>query len=113
MMDNQTTTSSLPPELFFSLGRLAAISSLLFIVILVFIIIFLLFYHQRYTSNFGEHELRSETDPTENKIVEFSNLKQYTSTDNNHQLMTTSMNLSQIDINDQKTRSTINLISSK
>lgn len=114
MMNNQTI-SFLPAELFFSMGRLAAISSLLLIVLLVFIIIFLLFYQQRNTSQFDEHELNSETDPSiiENRVLELSNFKQYASTDNNNQLRPSSINSTHTDIDEQKTRSTMNLISSK
>ncbi len=111
MMNNQTITS-VPTELFFSMGRLAAISSLLFIVILVCIVIFFLFYQQRNVSHFDGHELRSETEPTitENKILELSNFKQYASIiGNNFQLI----NSSQSDIDEQKCQSTTNLIFSK
>jgi len=115
MMVNNQTMSYLPAELFFSMGRLAAILSLLFIVIIVLIIIFLLFFQQKNTSQFDEHELYSETDPTiiENRILELSNFKQYASIDNTNHLKSSSINSSRIDINEQKTRSTINLISSK
>jgi len=114
-MNNQTITP-VPTELFFSMGRLAAISSLLFIVLLVFIVIFFLFYQQRNASHFDEYELRSETEPTitENNILELSNFKQYASMiDKNYQLITTSINSSQPDMDEQKYQSTTNLIFSK
>jgi hypothetical protein len=116
IMNNQTLTL-LPAELFFSLGRLAAIFSLLFIVVLVLVIIFLLFFQQRNTSVFDEHELASETDPTviENKTLELANVKQYASTHNNPSMTTaaTSTNSFYSEVNEEKTQSTTSLISSK
>jgi hypothetical protein len=109
MKDNQTI-SLLPDELFFSVGHLAAILSLLFIVVLVLIVIFLLFFQQRNTSGFDDYPVRSESEPTitESKTLELSNFKQYASTDNNQ-----SMNFTQTEIDGEKIRSTTNLISSK
>jgi hypothetical protein len=110
-MNNQTMSA----ELFFSMGRLIAMSSLLFIVILVLFVILILFCHERNTSRFDDHELRSDIDGTvtENKILELSNLKQYASTHRNQLMsMTTSMDSSQPEIDEQKVRSTTNLISS-
>jgi predicted PurR-regulated permease PerM len=113
-MNNQTM-QFLPAELYFSMGRIAAISSLLCIVILALIIIFLLFFQQRQTSRFDEHELQSDTEQsiTENRTLELSNLKQYSSTDIN-QLMTTatSMHSFHSEIDQQLAGSKTNLISS-
>jgi len=114
MMNNQTMPS-LPTEFLLSIGRFAAISSLLFIVILVLMIMFLLFFQQKDFNHFDEHELQSETDSTikENKMLELSSSKQYASTDNNQlMIMTTSMNSFQLEIDEEKTRSITNLISS-
>lgn len=112
-MNNQTI---LPTELFFSIGRLAAIFSLLLIVILALIVIFLLFFQQRYTSTFDEHELASETDPTinENKTLELANIRRYASTHNHPAItITTSISSFQSEFDNEKTHSTTNLISSE
>jgi uncharacterized protein YpmS len=113
-MNNQTM-QFLPAELFFSMGRLAAILSLLFIVIMALVIIFLLFFQQRNTNRSDEQTCHSDTEPTitENRTLELSNLKQYSSIDEHHWMaMTTSMNSFQPEINEQLVGSKINLIAS-
>ena len=108
-MNNQTM-SLLPTELFFSMGHLAAISSLLFVVILILIVIFVLFFHKNLNGNPDERQSRSEIEPsvTENRTLELSNFKQYASTDYNP-----SLDLIRTDIDEETIRSTSNLISSK
>jgi type II secretory pathway component PulF len=108
-MNNQTM-SLLPTQLFFSMGHLAAISSLLFIVIFILIVIFVLFFQKNLNGNYDERQSRSEIEPsiTENRTLELSNFKQYSSNDYNP-----SLDLIRTDTNEEKIRSTTNLISSK
>lgn len=110
-MNNQTM-QFLPTELFFSMGRLAAIGSLLFLVLVVLIVLFLLFFQQRNITRFDGEEFRSDTDIafTENRTLELSNLKHYASTDVNRLLSIHSL---QPQMDEQLTGSTIKLISSK
>ena len=111
-MNNQTM-QFLPTELFFSMGRLAAIGSLLFVVVVVLIILFLLFFQQRNINRLNEHEFRSDTEIafTESRTLELANLKQYASTDVNR-LATTSCQSLRPHIDEQLTGSTIKLITS-
>lgn len=55
-MNQNQTDLLIPTEFFFSVGRLAAISSLLFILLIVLIVIFLLFYQQHRTMKADEQE---------------------------------------------------------
>lgn len=113
---NNETMQFLPAELSFSMGRLAAIGSLLFLVIVVLIVLFLLFFQQRSISRFNEHEFRSDTEVafTESRTLELSHLKQYSSTDVNRlTTMSTSINSLQLPMDEELTGSRIELISSK
>lgn len=100
----------LPTELLFSMGRLTAILSLLLIVILILLVIFLLFFHQRHICEYDENDQPNEVDPTlsENKQLELATFQQYSSTDNNP---TSSINSTNINMNEQMSHSTSNLIS--
>ena len=117
-MSSNQTMSLLPAELFFSMGRLAAIFSLLFILVLVLVIIFFLVYQQRNSTHFDEHELRSETDQSvvENSSLRSGKFKRYASTNSDsheHSMTkTTSMDASNSEFNERKTQSTTNLIAS-
>ena len=118
-MAHNQTMSQLPNELFFSMGRLAAISSLLFVLILILVIIFLLFYQQQNSSSFDEHELRSETDPatTESKALKSGRFLRYASMNSDprsHSITkTTSINSGQFDVDERQTQSTTHLVSSQ
>lgn len=110
MIINNQTMSLLPADLLFSMDRAAAIFSLLFILVIILVVILLLFYHQRNASVFDEHELCNDPDvsSTENKALHPITMKQYASVDKNPSMMMTTT-----DIDEEMTRSTTNLISSK
>jgi hypothetical protein len=99
-----------PTVLSFSMGHLTAIFCLLFIVILILTILFFLFITQKDKPFFNEHELQSDmsTSFNERKSFQHGRFKQYSSTINNP-----SISSFQMDTDDQNTRSTMNLLSSK
>lgn len=106
MLMNNQTDSLVHDELFFSIGRLASIGSLLFILILILVIIFFLFHQEQITTNStDEHELRSDLDgtaTTENKQLKSNRFQQYASTDSGLCRLA-----------EQDSRSTTNLVASK
>ncbi|CAF0953687.1 unnamed protein product [Rotaria magnacalcarata] len=107
-------TKPLPPfGLFVAMGYLPSIFSLLFILILILITLFILFMKHKSSHAFDEHEIRSEESASANELksLEFYRSKQYSSTSNNQQQ--TSMTSFQIDIDEQTTCSTTDLLSRK
>ncbi len=102
----------LPSELYFSMGRLAAIFSLLLIVMLAFVVVFFLFFQQRNTAPPDEREQHSDTEPSimEHRTLELSNFKQYSSIDANQWMAMTALFNSEID--EQLAGSKMNLIAS-
>ena len=111
-MNNQTM-QFMPSELYFSMGRLAAIFSLLLIVMLAFVAVFLLFYQQRNTTRSSdEREQFSDTEPSiiEQRTIELSHYRQYSSIDANQWMAMTA--LYNADIDEQLAGSKMNLIAS-
>ncbi|CAF3007836.1 unnamed protein product [Rotaria socialis] len=107
-------TKSLPPfGLFVAMGYLPSIFSLLLILILILITLFILFMKHKTSRAFDENEIRSDDSASANELksLEFHRSKQYSSTSNNQQQ--TSMTSFQTDIDEQTTRSTIDLLSAK
>ena len=106
-MNNQTKSIS-SSGFVISIGYLASIFSLLFILILILITLFLLFTKQKHSSVFDEHELPSgiSSSTNERKSFQFRQSKQYSST-------YPSSTSFQMDLDDQNTRSTSNLLSTK
>jgi len=111
-MNNQTKSIS-SSEFVIPLGHLAAIFSLLCILILILITLFLLFTKQKNNCVFDEDEVPSGmgTSANERKSFQFRQPKQYSSTISSQPYPSTSS--FQMDIDEQNTRSTINLLSSK
>jgi len=111
-MNNQTKSIS-PPVVIISLGHLASILSLLFILIIILVTLFLLFTKQKNHCVFDEYELPSEitASANERKSFQFRQSKRYLSTTNTQSYP--SISSFQMDIDEQNTRSTINLLSSK
>ena len=112
-MNNQTSKSISSHGLIISLGHLASIFSLLFILILILITLFLLFAKQRNNCVFDDNELPSgmSTSASERKSFPFRQSRQYSSTTNARGNV--SISSFRMDVDDQNTRSTINLLSSK
>ncbi|CAF2562047.1 unnamed protein product [Rotaria sp. Silwood2] len=107
-------TKSIPPfGLFISMGHLTSIFSLLCILILILIALFIIFIKQKDSYVSDEHELPSDmsTSINERKSLDYRRSKQYSSTSNNQQYP--SISSFQIEIDEQNTRSTTNLLSSK
>lgn len=111
-MLNNETISSMPNEFIFAMGYLIAISSLLFMTILVLVIIFLLLFQQRDQFFIDQTELKSDTDlsVTESQAFELEHCKCCIS--NPLVALSTTTSSCQLDIDEQKTESTINLVSS-
>lgn len=109
-MNNQTKSIPSPSGLSLSIGHLASIFSLLFILIIILITLFLFFTKNKYNYGFDEEEL-STNGGNERKSFEFRQTKQYSSTMNSGLYPSTSS--FQMDIDEQNTRSTINLLSPK
>ena len=84
MIKNLTEIHS-STDLFFSLGRLAAISSLLCILIVVLIVIFLLFYWQQPVLGLEETELVSESEQfsDQSRLIKLNSIFKYSSTQSN------------------------------
>lgn len=113
---NNETMQILPAELSFSMGRLAAIGSLLILVLVVLIVLFLLLFQQRNISRIDDREFRSDTDITisENRTLELAHLKQYSSMDGSRlTTMSTSINSLQMPMDEDLTGSRIKLVPSK
>ncbi len=111
-MNNQTTKSIAPHGLVISLGHLASIFSLLFILILILITLFFLFTKRKNNCAFDDNERPSgmRTSASERKSFPFRRSRQYSSMSGQSNPSISSFRM---DIDDQHTRSNINLISSK
>jgi 4-hydroxybenzoate polyprenyltransferase len=111
-MNNQTK-SILPHVLAISMGHLAAILSLLFILMLILLTLCLLFTKRKRNSISNENELSSQasTSINERRSFPFRRSRRYSSTMNSGTY--TPNNSFQLDIDEQNTRSSMNLIPSK
>jgi len=110
-MNNQTKSIISPPVIVISLGHLASILSLFLILIIILVTLFLLFTKKRNNFSFDENELPSEISisANERKSFQFRQFKQYLSTTNTQSYP--SISSFQMDIDEQNTGSTINLLS--
>jgi hypothetical protein len=112
-MNNHTKSVPPLPGLSISMGYFASILCLLFILLLILLTLFLLFTKHQDNSVFDEHDLSDDmsTNANERKSFPTQQSKQYLSTIDSQQYP--SINSFQMDIHEQNTRSTIDLLSSK
>lgn len=111
-MNNQTE-SLLPYGVFVAMGYLPSIFSLLFILIVILITLFILFFKQKKNNSFDEHGSRNDetSSGVERKSFQLRRSKKYSATSTTQEGPST--NSFQLDIDEQNTRSTLNLLSPK
>ena len=115
-MNNQTITSTIiSQEFHISIGHLASIFSLLLILLLILLTLFFLFNKQKNQSPINEQDLPSglSTSYNEYRTFSFRRSRQYSSTTTTAGQNNPSINSFAMDIDDQNTRSTMNLLSKK